>query len=128
MKPGNGILTRTSPALSWALTIASLICLLQTVAFGRTVKEKKEAARTQLEVAQRLREALNSKPESQREQRDYDKVLDAFRKVYHTAPTFNKADASVLAVAELLEEQGRVLDEPKSFKDAIGQLEFLRRE
>ena len=121
-------MTRTSPALSWALTIASLICLLQTVALGRTVKEKKEAARTQLEAAQRLREALNSKPESQREQRDYDKVLDAFRKVYHTAPTFNKADASVLAVAELLEEQGRVLDQPKSFKDAIGQLEFLRRE
>ena len=121
-------MTRTSPALSWALTIASLICILQAPALGRTVKQKKEAARVQYQVAQGLREALNGKPESQRERREYDKVLDAYRKVYHTAPTFNKADASVLAVAELLEEQGRVLNDPKSFKDAIGQLEFLRRE
>lgn len=121
-------MTRTSPAISWALTIISLLCLLPAPALGRTVKQKKDAARVQFELAQRLREALNGKPESQRERRDYDKVLDAYRKVYHTAPTFNKADASVLAVAELLEEQGRVLNDPKSFKDAIGQLEFLRRE
>lgn len=121
-------MTRTSPAISWALTIISLLCLLPAPALGRTVKQKKDAARVQFELAQRLREALNGKPESQRERRDYDKALDAYRKVYHTAPTFNKADASVLAVAETLEEQGRVLNDPKSFKDAIGQLEFLRRE
>lgn len=121
-------MTRPSPILSWALCIASLVCILQAPALGRTVKQKKEAARVQFEVAQRLREALNGKPESRRERSDYDKVLDAYRKVYHTAPTSNKADASVLAVAELLEERGRVLNDPKSFKDAIGQLEFLRRE
>ena len=35
---------------------------------------------------------------------------------------------AVQAVAELLEDQGRILSDPKSFKDAIGQLVFLRRE
>ncbi|HEY6249981.1 MAG TPA: tetratricopeptide repeat protein, partial [Candidatus Angelobacter sp.] len=128
MKPGNGILTRTSLPLLWVLALGCLVSILPAPAFARTVKQKKEAARTQFELAQRLRESLNGKPESQRERRDYDKVLDAYRKVYHTAPTSNKADLSVLAVAELLEEQGRVLGDPKSFKDAIGQLEFLRRE
>ena len=110
------------------LTIASLVCILLAPVSARTVKQKKQAAKAQFEVAERLRESLNGKPESQRTRRDYDRVLDAYRKVYHTAPTSNKADASVLAVAELLDEQGRVLNDVKSFKDAIGQLEFLLRE
>src|SRR5215472_9193512 len=121
MKPGERILTRI-------LTVASLVCMLLAPALGRTVKQKKQAAKAQFEIAERLREALDGKPESQRTRRDYDKVLDAYRKVYHTAPTSNKADVSVLAVADLLEEQGRVLSDTKSFTDAIGQLEFLRRE
>jgi N-acetylmuramoyl-L-alanine amidase len=136
MEPGNRILTRTLYPISntgtgWGpriLTIASLVCILLAPLSARTLKQKKQAASAQFQVAEYLREALNGKPESQRTRRDYDRVLDAYRKVYHTAPTFNKADAAVLAVAELLDEQGRVLNDPKSFKDAIGQLEFLRRE
>src|SRR5262245_1833250 len=124
MELGNRMLTRTL----YFLTITSLVCILLAPVYARTVKQKKEAAATQFQVAERLREALNGKPESQRTRRDYDRVLDSYRKVYHTAPTFSKADAAVLAVAELLDEQGRVLNDPKSFKDAIGQLEFLRRE
>src|SRR5262249_43825987 len=88
----------------------------------------KQAARTQFETAERLREALDGRPDLQRTRRDYLKVLDAYRKVYYIAPTSNKADAAALAVAELLDEQGRVFNDPKSFKDAIGQLVFLRRE
>jgi N-acetylmuramoyl-L-alanine amidase len=122
MEPGNRLLTRT-------LTVASLVCILLAPAFGaRTVKQKKQAAAVQFQVAERMRESLDGKPESKRSREDYQRVIDAYRKVYHTAPNSNKADASVLAVAELLDEQGRVLDDPKSFKDAIGQLEFLRRE
>src|SRR5215471_4696441 len=137
MEPGNRILTRT---LSLTirntgtrrgfrlLTVFSLVCILLPPAFASTVKQKKQAAKAQFEVAEGLRESLNGKPESQRTRHDYDRVLDAYRMVYHTAPNFNKADTAVLAVAELLDEQGRVLNDPKSFKDAIGQLEFLRRE
>lgn len=112
------------------LTIAAVLCILlaPVLSFGRTVKEKKQAAAVQFQVAERLRASLNNKAEQRRTWDDYERVLDAYRKVYHTAPTSNKADAAALAVAELLEEQGRILDDPKSFKDAIGQLEFLRRE
>lgn len=107
---------------------ACVACALVSAAAARTVKQKKQAARTQFETAERLREALDGRPESQRTRRDYLKVMDAYRKVYYTAPTSSKADAAVLAVAELLDEQGRVLNDPKSYKDAIGQLVFLRRE
>jgi N-acetylmuramoyl-L-alanine amidase len=108
----------------------ALACLLlaPVTTFARTVAQKKQAARTQFEAAERLRDGLESRAEAQRTRADYQKVMDAYRKVYYTAPTSAKADASVLAVAELLGDQGRILNDPKSFKDAIGQLEFLRRE
>lgn len=128
MEFGNRNLTRTRSPIPWALALASLVSILLVPGYGRTVQQKKQAARSQFETAERLREALDGKPESQRTRPDYQRVLDAYRKVYHTAPTSNKADTAVLAVAGLLDEQGRVLDDPKNFKDAIGQLEFLRRE
>ncbi|HEY1527012.1 MAG TPA: N-acetylmuramoyl-L-alanine amidase [Candidatus Angelobacter sp.] len=110
--------------------VYALACLLLAPVggFARSVKQKKQAARTQFETAERLRDSLESKPEAQRIRQDYQKVIDAYRKVYYTAPTSVKADTSVLAVAELLDDQGRILNDPKSLKDAIGQLVFLRRE
>src|SRR5215471_7472400 len=137
MQPGDRILTLTLHPIARhsgacrgprILLIASVVCMLLAPVSARTVKQKKQAAKAQFEVAEQLRESLNGKPESQRSRDDYDRVLDAYRKVYHTAPNSNKADTAVLAVAELLDEQGRVLNDVKSFKDAIGQLEFLRRE
>ena len=108
--------------------VAALVCVFVSTADARTVKQKKQAAAKQLEAADRLRDDLAGTAESERERHDYQKVIDAYRKVYYTAPSFAKADLAVLAVAALLEEQGRVLDDPKSFKDSIGQLAFLRRE
>ena len=85
--------------------------------FARTVKQKKQAARAQFETAERLRDdRWRAKPEAHRTRRDYQKVIDAYRKVYYTAPSSVKADASVLAVAELLDDQGRILNDPKSFQ------------
>jgi N-acetylmuramoyl-L-alanine amidase len=121
MKTGTGILKRIALAVS-------LACVVVSSAQARTVAQKKQAARAQFEQAERLRDSLLGTPESDRERRDYQKVMDAYRKVYYTAPSWGKADAAVLAVAELLDDQGRVFNDPKSYKDAIGQLAFLRRE
>jgi N-acetylmuramoyl-L-alanine amidase len=110
--------------------LLALACLLLAPvnAAARSVKQKKQAARAQFDAAESLRDALDAKPESQRTRRDYQSVIDAYRKVYYTAPNSIKADESVLAVAELLEEQGLVLNDSKSLKDAVGQYVFLRRE
>jgi N-acetylmuramoyl-L-alanine amidase len=108
----------------------ALACLLLSPVstFARTVAQKKQAARAQLETAERLRDSLENKPEAERTRKDFQKVIDSYRKVYYTAPSLAKADVAVQAVAELLEDQGRLLNDPKKFKDAIGQLVFLRRE
>jgi len=105
-----------------------LFALSASPASARTVRQKKQFARTQFEVAQRMREALRGRPEDDRSANDYEKVMDAYRKVYHTAPTSIKADAAVVAVAELLAESARVLDDERRFQSAIGQYEFLRKE
>ena len=122
----------TAFSLKRRALVSSLLLLLLALsaspASARTVREKKQFARTQFEVAQRMREALRGRPEDDRSANDYEKVMDAYRKVYHTAPTSVKADAAVVAVAELLAESARVLDDEKRFHSAIGQYEFLRKE
>ena len=78
--------------------------------------------------AERLREALEGRPERERTRWQYERVLDAYRAIYHGDPASPKADASIAAVANLLAEEGRVFQDPKALRDAIGQYEFLRRE
>ncbi|HZD33282.1 MAG TPA: AMIN domain-containing protein, partial [Candidatus Angelobacter sp.] len=91
--------------------------------------ERKQQARTQFENAERMREALNGRPANERTRKDYQKVADAYRKVYYVSPASSKADASVVAVAEILAEMGRQFSpDDKDLHAAIGQYEFLRRE
>jgi N-acetylmuramoyl-L-alanine amidase len=118
------------PSKLAAASLASALLLLLTPAAEakRTVAQKKQIARSQFDEAERLREELNGKPERARTKRDYQRVMDAYRKVYYVAPTSNRADASALAVADLLVDFGRRFDDEKAFRDAIAQYEFLRRE
>jgi N-acetylmuramoyl-L-alanine amidase len=79
-------------------------------------------------TAERMREALNGRPLSERTRRNYQRVLNAYRSVYYGAPTSTKADPSVVAVAETLVEMGRRFDDDKILNEAIAQYKFLRRE
>jgi N-acetylmuramoyl-L-alanine amidase len=85
-------------------------------------------ARTQFATAEKMREAFNDRPAAERTRRDYQLVMMAYRRVYYGAPTCSKADASILAVADLLAETGRRFDDDHALRSAIGQYEFLRRE
>ncbi len=78
--------------------------------------------------AERLREALEGRSERDRTRAQYERVLDAYRAIYHGDPASPKADDSIAAVADLLAEEGRVFQDDKPLHDAIGQYEFLRRE
>ena len=75
-----------------------------------------------------MQEALNGRPPADRTRHDYQRVLNAYRLVYHAAPTSTKADPSVVAVAETLVEMGRRFDDDKILHEAIDQYKFLRRE
>ncbi len=80
------------------------------------------------ERAQQLRGALEARPETQRTRAAYERVLEAYRAVSYYDPGSPRADASVLAVAELLTEEGRLFSDEKLLQDAIGRYESLHLE
>lgn len=110
------------------MVVAALLGSPVLAAAKRTVAQKKQIARAEFDTAEKLRAALDAKSESSRSKRDYTRVLDAYRKVYYTAPTSSRADAAAMAVGDLMAEFGSVFDDDKTSHDAIAQYEFLRRE
>ena len=110
------------------LTAFAVLSLMASPAFAASVAVKKQQARSQFENAERMREELNGLPQRERSRRDYQRVTDAYRRVYYSAPGSSKADASVVAVAELLAESGRSFNDKQALRAAISQYEFLRRE
>jgi N-acetylmuramoyl-L-alanine amidase len=112
-----------------ALVVCLAVCGTSFAVQSGSPAGRKQQARTQFETAERMRESLNGRPESERTRRDYQKVAEAYRKVYYVSPASSKADASVVAVAEILAEMGRQFSpDDKDLHAAIGQYEFLRRE
>ena len=108
--------SRMTPA--WRVGAVGLILLAALSVDARQVSP--------FEQAQHLREALEDRPESQRTRAAYERVLQAYRAVYYNNPAAPKADASALAVAQLLTEEGRLFSDPKILHSAIGQYAFLR--
>ena len=117
--------------LQQLLGVAALISILTVSlsAASGSVASRKLEAREQFDKAEQMREALNGRPAEQRTRKDYQHVADAYRKVYYVAPMSSKADASVVAVAEILAEMGRQFQPgERDLRGAISQYEFLRRE
>jgi N-acetylmuramoyl-L-alanine amidase len=112
--------SRITPA--WQARVAWSLLLLTPV----SVYSRQSPQLSPFDHAQHLREALESRPESKRTQADYARALDAYRAVYHHDPTSPKAEASVLAVAQLLGDDGRIFSNEKLLHDAMGQYAFLR--
>jgi N-acetylmuramoyl-L-alanine amidase len=111
------------------LRLSAALLFLLLAAIPAHARGKSEAwARTQFTGAEHMREALNGRPARERTRREYQRVIGAYRRVYYGAPASSKADASVVAVAELLVESGRQSDDDSTLRSAIGEYEFLRRE
>ena len=100
-------ISNSRPRLRMAWRVA--LCLILGVSSLRALTAaaaRKEQARTQYETAERMREALNGRPADERTRKAYQKVADAFRKVYYVSPASSKADASVVAVSNQIDEPG----------------------
>jgi N-acetylmuramoyl-L-alanine amidase len=110
-----------------AVVLLALLPSLSLPASAR-IRHGDAWARQQFAAAERMREALNGRPADDRTRRAYQRVIDAYRRVYFGAPTSSKADPSVVATAELMVEMGRQFDDSKILRGAIGQYRFLRKE
>jgi len=112
--------------LRW--TVALVALLLPAIAAHAHAHRSRTWADAQFAAAAHLQEALEGRPTSERTRRDYERVIDAYRRVYLGAPSAGRADPSVVAAAQMLEEMGRRFDDPDTLRSAIQQYEFLRRE
>jgi N-acetylmuramoyl-L-alanine amidase len=112
--------------LRWGVLLL-LAALPATPAYAR-LRHTEAWARDHFATAERMREALNGRPQADRTRRDYQRVINAYRNVYFGAPASSKADPSVVAVAETMVEMGRRFDDDKILNEAIAQYRFLRKE
>jgi len=85
-------------------------------------------ADSQFSAAQQMQVALEGRPLEGRSRLDYERVINAYRRVYLAAPSSGRADPSVVAAAQMTEEMGRRFNDPDLLRSAIQQYEFLRRE
>jgi N-acetylmuramoyl-L-alanine amidase len=108
--------------------VAVLTCAMVpgASAISKTVMLQHAVKMTPWEQAEHGRDMLEATPLGTRTRADYTRAMDGFRAIYHDAPGDLHAPDSVNAVAELLAEQGRAMQDAKSLKAAVGQYEFLR--
>jgi N-acetylmuramoyl-L-alanine amidase len=110
------------------LRFGAAVVLLIAVHVHARVHKPVSWANTQFAAATRLQELLESKPVTERSRHDYQRVIVAYQRVYSDSPTSSKADPSVMASAQLMEEMGRQFKADDVLRSAIEQYEFLRRE
>jgi N-acetylmuramoyl-L-alanine amidase len=104
-----------------------LLACLSPLAAAR-VHHNDAWARAQFAKAERTREALNGRPAGERTRHEYQRAIDAYRRVYFGSPASSKADPSVMATAELLVEMGRRFDDNKILRGAVEEYRFLCKE
>ncbi len=123
-------MTSSQRGMRWAalLLLAALPAMPGHARTRSNAHHGESWARDHFATAERMREALNGRPQADRMRRDYQRVINAYRNVYFGAPTSTKADPSVVAVAETMVEMGRRFDDDKILNAAIAQYRFLRKE
>jgi N-acetylmuramoyl-L-alanine amidase len=88
-------------------------------ALGQTAL--RQQATEQFQEAERAEATLNEKPEAERTQGDYLKIIRAYERVYLITPHSGYADNALISIA-------RIYEEIKDKKNAIKTLAFLLRE
>src|ERR1700722_9497319 len=112
--------------LRWSAAVFTL--LLPAMVGHARVHRSGAWADSQFAAAERAQEALEGRPIDSRTRLDYERVINAYRRVYLGAPSSGRADPSVVAAAQMTEEMGRRFNDPDTLRSAIQQYEFLRRE
>jgi N-acetylmuramoyl-L-alanine amidase len=118
--------TRSRP-FGYIVALALTLILLPAIA-SASAFHSESWAREKFTAADHMREDLGKITGNNRTRHDYQRVIDAYRRVYLGCPTCTKADPSVLASAEVLLQMARQFDDDHLLRHAIKQYEFLRRE
>src|SRR5215469_1417451 len=110
----------------WPFAVALLALFIASTERSLAADTQKALARFQ--TAEQLLSELQSKPVATRTRKDYLRAIDAYREVYHLAPTSMRADPSAYEVAELTEQMGRHFNDTDVLAGAVKQYRFLLHE
>ena len=114
----------------WLASAAILftLALHSSAAEARTLQEKLNQANAYYQEAESLRLALEEIPAGERNLKQYQRVISAYRRVYQTAPTSSKNPKSLLQIGELYRNMGRDLGDKKFYSSAVETYDFLLKE
>ncbi|MBI2819337.1 MAG: N-acetylmuramoyl-L-alanine amidase, partial [Acidobacteria bacterium] len=110
----------------WIL-LAGLL-LIATSAFAGSSAAKLDRAREYFDQAKAQHAALEKTPLSKRTEKDYTELMEAYRRVYFTAPTYGNNTICLMAIAQLAEEAAPRFDKPQYLQRAVDSYEFLLKE
>jgi N-acetylmuramoyl-L-alanine amidase len=113
--------------LAGALALAAMLPAFTLPLAAQASGQKKASAKSQFERAEKLRTALQGKPQQDRTLREYQQLVNTFRRVYLITPHAVDVPAALLAVAETYQEMGRQFD-AKYYQSAIDAYQFLLHE
>ncbi len=128
---GNGLSTRKAArrGVSFGkLAAAALVCLLACATAQARVHRSQAWAETQFGKAESRRQTLEGRGAQSRTRRDYQTVIDSYRRIVLEAPTSSKAEGSAFLVAQLTAEKGRRFNDNMALYAAVREYKFLRRE
>lgn len=89
---------------------------------------KRERARIAFDNAEKLRSELDGTPLSSRKNADYERVIQAYHKVYFINPASSYSPKALVSIAELHNQMGGDLKKAIYFKKAIDDYQFMMKE
>jgi N-acetylmuramoyl-L-alanine amidase len=101
--------------------------LHSSLARAENSSARRESAKNQFERAEKQRQALESRPEKDRSLKEYNSVVNAYRRVYLITPRAADVPAALNQVAELYRAMGDLFNE-KYYRLAVDSYQFLLRE
>src|SRR3989304_5217177 len=109
------------------LLLAGLL-LIASAAVARSTAARLDLARGYFEKTRNLHAELEKIPAGKRTEKDYADLMEAYRRVYFTAPTYGNDTICLMSIAQLAEEAAPRFDKPQYLQRAVDSYEFLLKE
>jgi len=126
----SGLLHRAIRLASLLAGLAVISCLVPPAEAqrSRTAADKRRQADAYYRQAIEIQKTFEEIPFEKRAASDYQRVIRAFRLVYHTDPGYGNNTLSLMAIGALYEEMGLRWENAGALESAIEAYEFLVRE
>jgi N-acetylmuramoyl-L-alanine amidase len=108
-------------------TLPLFLSLFSNASLADSSTARRETAKNQFDRAEKDRQALESRPEKDRSLKDYNSLVNAYRRVFLITPRAAEVPGAINQVAELYRAMGDLFNE-KYYQMAVNTYQFLLRD